>query len=76
MSVFIIDPSVVIKRKTPIYYTKYNKIYYKSKYRNNFLTKPANLFDGTHDTAEFGFDSSSAKRLFINNKINRIIFYV
>jgi hypothetical protein len=76
MAIFTIDNSFAIKRKSPIYYIQYNKVYYKSKYKNNFITKPANLFDGTHDTSEFGFDSSSDKRLFINNKINRVIFYV
>jgi hypothetical protein len=74
MAIFTIDNSFEFKRKSPIYYTQHNKIYYKSKYTDNFITKPLALFDGTHDKSEFGYDSSATKIFFINNKINKIVF--
>jgi hypothetical protein len=75
MSLFLIDDKFTNQRKSSIYYTKYNKIYYKSKYAKNFITKPVPLFDGIHDSSSYGNDLSSNKRIFINNKINGTIYY-
>lgn len=74
MSLFTINDSFTKPNIQNIYYIEYNKIYYNSKYVNNYV-ETSLLFDGLHEDNRYGYDSSSDKRLFSNNQSYRVIYY-
>ena len=76
MAIYVIseDFDTNIRHNQKIYYNTYNKIYYDSKYIDNYI-ETETLFDGIHDSQEFGTDTSSDKSLFTNNKNYRETVY-
>ena len=76
MAIFLIseDFDMNLRHNQKIYYNSYNKIYYDSKYVDNYI-ETQTLFDGIHNSDEFGTDTSSDKALFTNNKNYRETFY-
>lgn len=74
MSLFAINNSVTKPNTQNIYYNLNNKIYYNSKYVKNYI-QTLSLFDGVHEDNSYGYDLSTNKRLFSNNKSYRITYY-
>lgn len=75
MSIFNIVDRVTQSRRVPVYYMNQNKIYYKSKYVDNYVNNEV-LFDGTHDSMLYGYDTAIFKKVvFTNNQLDREMFY-
>lgn len=59
---YIVDP-LIKNRRLPVYYMNQDKIYYKSKYIDNYINNEV-LFDGTHDSMTYGNDTAIFKKVF------------
>jgi len=72
--IYTINPSFFKPNITNVYYNSYNKVYYHSKYVDNYILTES-LIDPLHEDNRYGDDLSANKRLFSNNKTYRITYY-